>query len=48
VPAIAIHALADAVAVVGGDVLAALSDSPDDDLLTAVVETIREALEQTR
>ncbi len=48
VPAIAMHALADAVAVVGGDVLAALSDSPDDDLLTAVVETIREALEQTR
>jgi hypothetical protein len=48
VPVIAVHALADAVAVIGGDAIAALADSPDEDLLTEVVTALREALDLTR
>jgi hypothetical protein len=48
VPSVAIHALADAVAVIGGDALAALTASPDDELLSEVVETVRSALDVTR
>lgn len=48
VPSVAVHALADAVAVVGGDAIAALAAGPDDDVLAAVVAALREALEATR
>jgi hypothetical protein len=48
VPAVADHALADAVAVIGGDTIAALVARPDDDLLAEVVAVMREALELTR
>jgi crotonobetainyl-CoA:carnitine CoA-transferase CaiB-like acyl-CoA transferase len=47
-PAIADHAFADAVAVIGGDALAALATRPDEGLLAAVVATMREALTITR
>jgi hypothetical protein len=47
-PKVADHALADAIAVVGGDAIAALATEPDADLLSAVVATLREALETTR
>jgi hypothetical protein len=47
-PKVADHALADAIAVVGGDAIAALGAEPNADLLAAVVAALREALETTR
>jgi hypothetical protein len=47
-PTIADHALADAVAVIGGDAVATLGVRADDDLLTDVVAALREALEASR
>jgi hypothetical protein len=47
-PAVADHALADAVAVIGGDALAALTVRPDEEILAAVVAAMREALTLTR
>jgi hypothetical protein len=48
VPAIADYALADAVAVIGGDAIAALVAKPDEALLSELVATMREALALTR
>jgi hypothetical protein len=48
VPAVADHALADAVAVIGGDALAALATDPDEEILAEVVAAMREALTLTR
>ena len=48
VPAVADHALADAVAVIGGDVVVALAADPDDGLLAEFVATVQAAREATR
>ncbi len=47
-PMIADHALADAVAVIGGDAVATLSVRTDEELLSAVVAALRDALEASR
>jgi hypothetical protein len=48
VPVVADHALADAVAVIGGDVLIALTARPDDDLLAELLATLQDLRESTR
>ncbi|HTW19089.1 MAG TPA: hypothetical protein VME70_02625 [Mycobacteriales bacterium] len=48
VPPVAVHALADAVAVIGGDAIEALAGAPDEQLLTELVAVLREVLELTR
>jgi hypothetical protein len=48
VPAVADHALPDAVAVIAGDALASLAEWPDEDLLAGVLVTLRVALDDTR
>ena len=45
---VADHALADAVAVIGGDVLVALAARPDDDLLAELLATLQDLRESTR
>ena len=47
-PPVADHAFADALQVLGGDVLEGLAVRPDDATLTAVIELFEEALDATR
>jgi hypothetical protein len=48
VPAVADHVLPDAVAVIAGDALASLAERRDEDLVAAVLVTLRVALDDTR
>jgi hypothetical protein len=48
VPPVADHALPDAVAVIAADALASLAERPDQDLVAAVLVTLRVALDDTR
>jgi hypothetical protein len=47
-PELADHALADAVAVIGGDVLVVLASRRDDSLLAELIVEIRAAMDATR
>jgi hypothetical protein len=47
-PSLANHALADAMAVIAGDAIVALSTRHDGDLLASVLAELRAALEATR
>jgi hypothetical protein len=47
-PGVPDHVLADAVAVIGGDVLAAITAMQDQDALAAVSDLLRNALDGTR
>jgi hypothetical protein len=47
-PAIPDHALADALAVIGGDAIVALEADRDDDLLSTLLVELRDTLQGTR